>query len=73
MRDKLFGNARIETMPFEIQIEMARSNLNISPREWENYDLETQGKTLAIEIIKGHIKTLDRFEDILKANKKSGS
>lgn len=73
MRDRLFGHARIEAMPFEIQSELSRSNMNIPPHIWESYDLEAQGKAIAIEIIKGHITTLDSFERILKANKKSGN
>jgi hypothetical protein len=72
MREDLFGNARIESLPFDLQAEFTRSNLNVAPHIWDNYDVEIQGRAIAVEVIKGHIKTLDRFEGILKANREHG-
>jgi hypothetical protein len=70
IRSELYGIVRIEEMPFFIQEEFTRSKLGISPHVWDDYDVEIKGKTIAVELVKSQLETLERFETILERNRK---
>ena len=58
-------------MPFELQLEFTRSNLQVAPHVWDDYDMEIKGRAIATEVVKGHLETLRRFRSILKQNSRS--
>lgn len=71
IKEELFGRVTIDEMPFELQEQFTRSSLNISPNDWDNLNLEIRGRTIAVEIIKSRLETLERFNAILERNKTS--
>lgn len=61
LRKKLYGKISLEESPFEIQQEWIRSKLNIPPHIWIEYSNELKGKTIAVEIVKDHLESLEDF------------
>lgn len=70
LKKELFGIISIEEMPFELQEEFTRSELKISPSEWEMYSPRIKGKTIATEIIKGRVETIRRIYEHFNKNKR---
>jgi hypothetical protein len=73
LKKKLYGRINIQQIPFEIQEEFIRSKLNIPPHIWNDYEPELRGKTMAVEIVKNQIESIEDFyrevESARKGNK----
>lgn len=71
LKKKLMGRVNIEDTPFEVQEEWLRSKLNVPPHIWYSYTNEMRGKTMAAEIIKSRLETIEDFyREMEDANKK---
>lgn len=71
LKKKLMGRINMEDTPFEVQEEWLRSKLNVPPHIWYKYTNELRGKTMAAEIIKSRLETVEDFyREMEDANKK---
>lgn len=71
LKKELYGSIRIEEMEFSLQEEFTRSDLKVSPIDWNGLDAETKGKCIAVEIVKDRIEFIRRIHDTMERNKKS--
>lgn len=73
LKKELFGEIQTEYLPVDLNLEMLKINLGISPSEWEGLDLEEQGRLLASKIISQQIETVERYYSTINRNKRNAS
>lgn len=66
LKEKIYGPISVEQQPLELQIEICRNELRISPREWDEYENEIKGRAIASFIIKNRLETLEHAYRILE-------